>query len=63
MIVYNRNGIKLFSYKHNGDISATPKWWDGTFKGKEVPSGTYYYSLEYNDNTTSPKASWIYLNR
>ena len=39
--VYNRYGGKVFEsldYKNN---------WDGTYKGKPVPDGTYYYVIDY----------------
>jgi gliding motility-associated-like protein len=26
--------------------------WDGTFNGQELPVASYYYIIEYNDNTT-----------
>ena len=41
MQVYNRYGGKVFEsqdYKNN---------WDGTYKGKPVPDGTYYYVIDY----------------
>jgi gliding motility-associated-like protein len=39
--VYNRYGSKVFEsqdYKNN---------WDGTYKGKPLPDGTYYFVIEY----------------
>ncbi|HEX2684486.1 MAG TPA: gliding motility-associated C-terminal domain-containing protein, partial [Ferruginibacter sp.] len=39
--VYNRYGGKVFEssdYKND---------WDGTYKGKPVPDGTYYYVIDY----------------
>lgn len=44
-IVYNRYGTKVFESKdyHNN--------WNGTFKGKPVPDGTYYYVLNITDIT------------
>lgn len=41
--IYNRNGQLLF---RSVGGSATP--WDGTYKGKNVPTGTYYYIIELN---------------
>jgi gliding motility-associated-like protein len=38
--VYNRYGQVIFSSRGYG----VP--WDGTFKGKQVPSGTYYYIID-----------------
>lgn len=39
--VYNRYGSKVFeSQNYNND-------WDGTYKGKPVPDGTYYYTITF----------------
>jgi gliding motility-associated-like protein len=41
VLVYNRYGLKVFEsqdYKNN---------WDGTYKGKPLPDGTYYYVINY----------------
>jgi len=46
--IYNRWGELLFhadGYKQN---------WNGTYKGKELPIGTYYYIIELNDGITKP---------
>ncbi len=61
--IFDRNGITLFNYKHNGDVNNTPQWWDGTYKNANLPTGTYYFSLNYNDGKTKPKVTWLYLNR
>ena len=39
--VYNRWGSRLFSSRGYSD----EKRWDGTFNGKDVPVGTYYYVI------------------
>ena len=47
--VYNRLGNKVFEAQQ-GSYNQMP--WDGTFNGQELPVGSYYYIIEYNDNTT-----------
>jgi len=40
--VFNRYGAKVFEsndYKNN---------WNGTYKGKPLPDGTYYYIISFN---------------
>jgi gliding motility-associated-like protein len=27
--------------------------WDGKFEGKDMPVGSYYFIIEYNDDNTS----------
>ena len=43
--IYNRNGQEIFQSK--GYANA----WDGTYKGTELPKGTYYYVIALNDGT------------
>ena len=43
--VFNRWGDVL--YEHTGYSSGVA--WDGKYKGKAVPVGTYYYAIELND--------------
>jgi gliding motility-associated-like protein len=43
--VYNRWGEQLFYSKGYPDEER----WDGTFKGKDLPVGTYYYLIRLND--------------
>ncbi len=63
MTIFDRNGMELYRYKHNGDVNAMPVWWDGTYKGESLPTGTYYFSLNYNNGSKQPKTTWVYLNR
>jgi gliding motility-associated-like protein len=42
--VYNRNGQEVFS------ATAYANTWDGTFNGKELPDGTYYYVIRFTDS-------------
>jgi gliding motility-associated-like protein len=41
--VYDRGGVRLF-YTENPDIS-----WDGTFEGKNMPVGTYFWTIEIGE--------------
>lgn len=44
--VYNRWGELLF---HGDGYDNVNVFWDGTYKGKPVPVGTYYYIINLND--------------
>jgi gliding motility-associated-like protein len=54
--IFNRYGIKVYSksnYKNE---------WIGTSDaGQELPDGTYYYLINFNNS--KPKTGWVYLNR
>ena len=45
--VYNRWGAKVFSSRGY----TSEKRWDGTYKGKDVAIGTYYYVIHLNDGS------------
>jgi len=49
--IYNRWGEKIFESKR-GDRYANP--FDGTYNGKDLPLGTYYYVIEFNDGENDP---------
>src|SRR5690606_6658284 len=62
--IYNRYGNIL--YKGN---AATPLW-DGTSSeggisigDKNVPTGVYFYILEFNDGSRKPVQGRVYLSR
>lgn len=44
--IYNSNGQELFK-----SAEGYPKPWDGTYNGRQLPFGTYYYVIRLNDNT------------
>jgi gliding motility-associated-like protein len=50
--VYNREGLPIF--KSTGYTKA----WDGTFKGKLLPFGTYYYVIDLK-NGAKPLSGWV----
>ncbi|MDP3314334.1 gliding motility-associated C-terminal domain-containing protein, partial [Lutibacter sp.] len=68
--IFNRYGNEVFEYKHNGNSSSIPVWWDGKSygrmtinKGEILPVGTYYYILNLNKNNQKPVQGYIYLNK
>ena len=46
--IFNRWGTLVFSAK-GGDYNDNK--WDGTFENKELPVGTYYYTINLNDGS------------
>ena len=69
MEIVNRYGNIVYKYKHNGDPNTTPRWWDGYSDGRwnldslELPVGTYFYTINFNNNERKPQTGWIYLRR
>ncbi|WP_419213806.1 gliding motility-associated C-terminal domain-containing protein [Maribacter sp. X9] len=59
--IYDRYGNLVFETEktNDGDV------WDGTYKGKEVPKGTYFYIMNYsiNNEPTILDKGWIQLIR
>ena len=54
--VFSRSGQKVFEAK------SIEKIWDGTFNGKPLPVGTYYYLVNLNIGTP-PISGWIVILR
>lgn len=61
LVIMDRWGSEVFNYSNNG--RANPTWWDGTYKGKPVIEGVYFYTLDYNDGIRKPKTNFIQLVR
>ena len=57
LIIYNRNGMEVFSKEQY-----TNEWIGQTNSGIELPDGTYYYVIDFN-NQSETKTAWIYINR
>ena len=67
MNVYDRWGNAVYEYDNNG--RAQPIWWDGFStgsmtinKGEKVPVGTYFYTIEFNQDRRKPVSGWVYIN-
>ncbi len=58
--IFNRWGGVIYEYANNG--AANPQWWDGTYKDKKVPAGTYYYIIDFNQDDLDPIQGWVYVN-
>ncbi|MFH6958147.1 gliding motility-associated C-terminal domain-containing protein [Flavobacterium aquidurense] len=69
MEIVNRYGNIVYKYKHNGDKFKTPLWWDGystgrlNVSGDMLPTGTYFYTIYFNNNERKPQTGWIYLKK
>lgn len=51
MKIYDSHKNSIWEYTHNGDPNTTPKWWNGKDKNNNIKKGTYYYEIEYNDDS------------
>ena len=57
LTIYNRWGNIVFETNgYNND-------WQGTFDGKTLPFGTYYYTFDFGDDTGRTKSGYISLLR
>lgn len=54
--IFNRYGLKVYS-----KVNYTEEWHGQSDNGNELPDGTYYYVVEFNDNPV--KTGWVYINR
>ncbi len=54
--IFNRYGTKVFSKTNYVD-----EWHGQSDNNNELPDGTYYYVVEYNDSPV--KTGWVYINR
>lgn len=61
--VYNRYGSLVYSKKgYQNDWTGIANV-NGTFNGSQLPSGTYYYTLDLGDDTIKVKTGWLYIMR
>jgi len=56
--IFNRHGVKVFSHK-NGIY--TDQFRGVADNGDELPVGTYYYIMKYQNGKV--KSSWVYINK
>jgi gliding motility-associated-like protein len=54
--IFNRYGLEVYDKANYSD-----EWHGQSNKGEELPDGTYYYVINFDDVPT--KTGWIYINR
>ena len=54
--VYNRYGLKVYS-----KTSYIDEWGGKADNGNDLPTGTYYFMIEFNDRPS--ETGWVYINR
>lgn len=58
--IYDRSGQRVFT---TINYTQEEQWWDGTFKGKELPTSTYYYVLRLNDEAGTEYKGYVSIIR
>ena len=54
--IFNRYGQEVYSR-----TNYTDEWFGQTNSGDELPTGTYFYSMERSNGES--KTGWVYVNR
>lgn len=54
--IFNRYGTKVYNKSNYSN-----EWYGQSNDGKELPTGTYYYVIEFQNSES--KTGWIYINR
>ncbi|WP_152611274.1 choice-of-anchor L domain-containing protein, partial [Psychroserpens mesophilus] len=54
--IFNRNGTLVYS-----KTNYTNEWFGQSNDGEELPVGTYFYTMEYQDG--KQRAAWVYIQR
>lgn len=57
VLIYNRYGTNVYFFSGN----YTNQWKGQSDGGKELPDGTYFYSIHTTDGAV--KTGWVYINR
>jgi len=61
---YGNNSVRIYNQWGDEVFSAAPYGndWQGTFNGENLPSGTYYYVVDFGDGEV-PKSGFVMLER
>ncbi|WCO01530.1 choice-of-anchor L domain-containing protein [Psychroserpens ponticola] len=54
--IFNRNGVLVYTKKNY-----TNEWFGQTNEGDELPVGTYFYTMEYDNG--KQRVAWVYIQR
>ena len=55
--VYDTSGVLVFSKENYENL------WDGTFNGIDLPSASYLYMIDVDNNGTIDFKGWVYITR
>lgn len=58
--IYDRSGQLVFNAVN---YTSEDQWWDGTFKGKDLPTSVYYYVIRLNDTEKTEYKGYVNLLR
>lgn len=58
--IYDRSGQRVFTAVN---YTTEDQWWDGTFKGKDLPPSAYYYVIRLNDSEATEYKGYVNLIR
>ncbi|UYW02008.1 gliding motility-associated C-terminal domain-containing protein [Flavobacterium agricola] len=61
--IYNRYGNVVYKNANYNNTFNGHANVSRTFAGNELPSGTYFYTLDFADGTTEKKSGWLYIMR
>ena len=57
LTIFNRWGNEVYhskNYQNN---------WDAKYQGKDLPDGTYFYHIQFNDGVTKDKSGYVIVHR
>jgi gliding motility-associated-like protein len=57
--VYNRWGNLIFEHLSSMTNPYSSNEWDGTYKGEQLPVGSYYYIIEHNDGSSDSETGTV----
>ncbi len=58
--IYDRSGQSVFTAVN---YTQEEQWWDGTFKGKDLPTSAYYYVIRLNDDAGTEYKGYVTIIR
>jgi gliding motility-associated-like protein len=54
--IFNRNGTRVYQKRNY-----TNEWFGQSDDGEDLPVGTYFYTMEYQNG--KQRAAWVYIQR
>ena len=57
LLIYNRSGSLIYTKRNYQNT------WPSDQNNQTLPEGSYYYTLDLENNSSIDKQGWIYLTR